>query len=68
MEQGLSKSWKDLEQHNRKSLNRQVSRNVDFEETASEGSKGSKEIIIGNWGKRILAMEWQKVWQNYHVQ
>lgn len=57
---GVSKSWKDLEQHGRKSLNRQVSRNLDFEDTASEGSKGSKEIFTGNWGKMILAMEWQK--------
>lgn len=54
LEQEVSKSWKDLEQHDRKSLHRQVSRNLDFDDTASEGSKEVRKLLLETGGRGSL--------------
>lgn len=38
-----------------------LSRNLDFEDAATEGSNRSEEHVIGAGGKRIPITKWQKV-------
>lgn len=45
-------NWKDSEvSENLKCHEETVGRNIDFEEVAGEGFKGSEKYIIGNWRK-----------------
>lgn len=57
--QAVSGDWKDFEEHDRESLNcleQTVSGNMDFKDAAPEGSKGSKEHIIGNWKVGVILL------------
>lgn len=55
MEPRIGKRLLGFEEHGREALSypeQTVSRNVHMEDTASERSKGSGEIVSGKWKKR----------------
>ena len=54
----MDRGWKYLERYDGESLKhleQTVSRNLQFEDTASEDTKGSEEHDIGNWRKGSLS-------------
>lgn len=55
--------WRNVGKHGIECLNclhQIVHRNVDLDDAANKGSKGSEEYIIATEERGILVMQWQK--------